>query len=359
MTGSSAVSGLVTVLLAVLLPVCQVSEARAADQAVDTYQAGSYQALQAKSGTDTPDDHGGEFGTKMVNSVPVPEGVYQDVVRITFRPSALSNAQAVCTGTMVHGQHAVLTAGHCSCGVADSYRFVTKETFDDHLDTKQLASFTLRAIREAVRFPGFDCTEGADNAGRDLALFFVRNLNEEKNEPPPSKAGPLTRVASMHSVYAAGARQLTASGYGITQNGTFPDTLERGRIDVGSYFCSQGDFGGTPCAGFREFVLGTLGAGSVASPVDTCNGDSGGPVYWYPPAQTDALTGKVFFPPPALVGVTSRALVFADHLPGMLCGGGGVYTAVGHSDVLNWMLSSGVLVRTIDLSIDLTGTGGH
>ncbi|WP_217578409.1 trypsin-like serine protease [Mesorhizobium sp. GbtcB19] len=340
-------------LAALLVAVC-MGPVAAED---DPYQTGTFQTLQAGTGAPSvPDDREGQFSPQMINAAPVPSGVYQDVVRITFRPSPASDQEAVCTGTLLHDQHAVLTAGHCSCGVIASYRFIDKRTFDLPDDPDTIAKFTLRPVREAVRFPGYVCDDAVDNAGRDLALFFVQSRQDEKDGEDPTPSGPLTRVASMHAVYASGAKQLTAAGYGITQNGTFSRTLERGRIDIGSYFCSQGNFGGTPCAGFHEFVLGRVSAGSTGIPVDTCNGDSGGPVYWYPPEQTDAK-GKTFLPPPALVGVTSRALIYADHLPGMLCGGGGVYTAIGHSDVLNWLWSFGVHVRTVELTLAPEGSG--
>lgn len=325
----------------------------AALAAGDEYQEMKFQALQAGRSTANDARDTGEFGAKMINAAPVPSGVYLDVVRITFRPSALSDKQAVCTGTLLHGQHAVLTAGHCSCGITESYRFIAKRTFDGKPDAEPKDASAFRAIREPARFPGFSCAEGVDNSGRDLAVFFIRDIEEQAHETDVQSEtldpDAFTRIVSMHTVYASGARQLTAAGYGITEDGTFSRTLERGRIDIGSYFCSQGSFGGTPCAGFHEFVLGSVSGASQTLPVDTCNGDSGGPVYWYPPEQT-ADDGTTFLPPPALVGVTSRALLYADHLPGMLCGGGGIYTAVGHSDVLNWLQAYGVQVRTVELA---------
>lgn len=300
-----------------------------------------------------------DFSIKVTNGEIVPPGIYPDVVRITFFKSNSATVPSICTGFKITGLEVVLTAGHCSCGVLTSYRFLSKGMIDSTTSNPEERSrVTFRALREPVRFPGYDCASpGAAQPGRDLALFFMQSLDTDHvgqvypevarqlREPPSG----ITHVASMHSVYAAGVRQLVASGYGRMETGAFPTDLRRGFIDIASHFCSRGVIAGTQCAGFREFSLGTVSAGSTQLPVDTCDGDSGGPVFWYPPERIDERTNTPFYPPPALVGITSRALLFADHLPGILCGGGGIYTAVGHSDVVNWLWSWGLGVRTVEL----------
>jgi secreted trypsin-like serine protease len=89
---------------------------------------------------------------------------------------------------------------------------------------------------------------------------------------------------------------------------------------------------------FREFVLSnpSLGPGSPA--IDTCSGDSGGPVYWF--AQRYDHEGNLGVHR-FLVGITSRALAGVDQSFGQ-CGGGGVYTAVVHGDVLAWLAGLGI-----------------
>ncbi|MER9190940.1 trypsin-like serine protease [Mesorhizobium australicum] len=287
----------------------------------------------------------GKIGPLVVNGLKVPAGVYDEVVRINFQESRGSDV-ATCTGVLLHNQGAVLTAGHCSCGVLESYSFVTKGDFERF--ALDLDNVTMHPIREPVRFPGYICSPVANNAGRDLALFFVQTPDQAKDaDTRPRKDGPLTRLASMGAVYAAQARQLVVAGYGYTEARKLPSALMRAAVGVDSYFCSTGAaFEGTPCAGFREFVLSS--PGGSGPPTDACGGDSGGPVYWYPPPK-GAGDHNTSVPLEALVGITSRGLAFARNLPDLPCGGGGIYTAVGRSDVLNWLSSFGVSVRTTDM----------
>lgn len=329
--------------LAVLLTVVLAGVGSAAGEE-DSFRSMKFQAQQV-----TPP---GDFRPEVIGGKPVESGVYKEVVRITFQETAQGEPDT-CTGVFLHGQGAVLTAGHCSCGILDSYRFVLKGTLDSATDAAKPAA--RYAIREPVRFPGYSCSPGAKNAGLDIAVFFVRNLDGLNIEPDKDKDGPLTRIASMHTVYTARARQLVVAGYGYTESGKLPTALMRAAVGIGSYFCSTGSFDGTSCVGFREFVLST--PGGDGPPRDTCGGDSGGPVYWYPPVQADTDKNS-FLPTEALVGITSRGLAFAHNLPGMPCGGGGVYTAVGRSDVLDWLLSLGVTVRTTEVPIATT-TGGQ
>jgi secreted trypsin-like serine protease len=76
------------------------------------------------------------------------------------------------------------------------------------------------------------------------------------------------------------------------------------------------------CApGGREFALRDIGS---SAPIDTCGGDSGGPVIIIG-SQTDALVYH-------LVGITSRPFN-----PNGNCGDGGIYGKVGTDEVIDWL----------------------
>jgi hypothetical protein len=289
------------------------------------------------------------FGILVTHGDDVPSGMHNTVVRISFRATPASTRESVCTGIRLLGRNVVLTAAHCSCGVLGTYRFVTKETFDKLVPGQPIAG-EWRAVRYPARYPGYDCALPPEaQPGKDLAVFFVFSSDDKdfSRNADSHKPEDLVRFASMHQVRDAGDVYLLVAGFGVTETGDLPHVLQQGLIRIGSHFCSRGAFGGTACEGFREFALGSEGPSGTPFPVDTCNGDSGGPVFWYPPNAVD-IKGVSFQPPAALVGITSRALAVADHLPGMLCGGGGVYTAVGHSAVIDWLWSLGVTVRTVE-----------
>ena len=134
-------------------------------------------------------------------------------------------------------------------------------------------------------------------------------------------------------------KQLLVVGFGLTESlgDGFPDGLIGASITLRDPFCllDQGLPGG--CAVFREFTLSNLVTNLDSS--DTCGGDSGGPVYFIAPEPRS--DGTIFLHR-YLVGITSRALGGVPQVFGGQCGGGGIYTAVAHPDVLEWLALQGV-----------------
>jgi secreted trypsin-like serine protease len=72
-------------------------------------------------------------------------------------------------------------------------------------------------------------------------------------------------------------------------------------------------------------------AANDARPVDTCGGDSGGPVF---------LMGTKG---PRLIAVTSRAAPASRNDNPDHCGGGGIYTLLGRKTVLDWLEAHGAI----------------
>jgi Trypsin len=268
---------------------------------------------------------------------------FNEVFKIKFKtPAGLDD---FCSGVLlatpatsgvITGAIPILTAGHCSCGRPDSYQAVSG------VDDKNAKSFQL--MTQPVRYPGFSCLFPPESQiGRDLALLWLR---DEQKQPgglaaayPFSSEFPL--IATMHQVYQDSlTRRLVGVGYGLTETNQVPTGTIGAIIPIQSFFCSSGAFAASACASFREFVL-AVPAGPGLNQPDSCGGDSGAPIFWVPPATTNDgaqnLLGHRH-----VVGITSRGLAGVQNIPGMTCGGGGIYTAVGHPDVIAWLTTQGV-----------------
>ena len=282
---------------------------------------------------------------------------FGEVVKINYTPVG-GGPDDFCSGVLlVQDQGAtigdiapVLTAGHCSCGRPGTYSIVRGS-----VDGQQ-QKFVLVTL--PVRFGGYSCLFPPElQIGSDLALLWIADGKTlERPDAPQAPMSPsVARIATMHQIYRdTRTRRLVGVGYGFTETGHAPSTTVGAIIPIQSFFCAAGSFAASACASFREFVLADPRAGPGANPADSCGGDSGAPIFWVPPSPT---TSAVPLPTTDaaevnaksvrfLVGITSRALDGVRHNPGTTCGGGGIYTAVGHPDVIRWLVGQGIFVRT-------------
>ena len=91
---------------------------------------------------------------------------------------------------------------------------------------------------------------------------------------------------------------------------------------------------------YTEVVCSTSKARTIARPriqitsISSIVSSSGGPIFRVSEGQY------------TLVGITSRAVPFAQIDPSMQCGGGGIYTIVGRETVHNWLRANGVQSET-------------
>lgn len=272
---------------------------------------------------------------------------FPEVVKIKFTES--DGADNFCSGILLAGKDIpperdapngfvpVLTAGHCSCGQQNSYRVVRGSV------EAQKQEFL--PVTQMSRYFGYSCLlPPEDQGGRDLALLWIRDPKSDPTDLYPALALPL--VATMHQVYQDGAtRRLVGVGYGLTETSARPAITLAAVIPIQSFFCSAGYYAASACASFREFVLADPGAAPGANRSDSCGGDSGSPIFWVPPSPAGVIDVKSA-PRRFLVGITSRALAGVSHNPGTTCGGGGIYTVVGHPDVILWLSAQGIFVRT-------------
>ncbi|WJI42194.1 trypsin-like serine protease [Mesorhizobium sp. C120A] len=256
-------------------------------------------------------------GTEVFEGTPV---ILPEVVKIVFK--AEDGSPAFCTGVAVAADR-ILTAGHCGCGIPESYsvRF---------LSAPNLSSEDITLDRAPVVFPGFDCIRELEpQPGRDLAVLYLQIAGEDIKPPP---------IAQMTLPFeGTTARRAFIAGYGRTETGAFPNGLLGAFTPIKDYFCIRGGYAGSPCASFREFVLSDLISSAVPG-VDSCDGDSGGPVYWFGKTMGhDGIEEVHRF----LIGITSRGLSGVPQYGATSCGGGGIYSVVGHVDVLAWLSVNG------------------
>ena len=273
---------------------------------------------------------------------------FDKAVRIDFTNK--DGSPAVCTGLLLNAGYRrlgqVLTAAHCSCGELDSYRFTYLRAGGGPDEDALLASVP-------VRYADYSCRlDPEQQIGRDLALLMIRRSAEGRqpnDERRAEETSPVAVVASMHQVFDhTKTQKLVGVGYGKTDTEDRPTTPKAVLIDIASFFCAGGIVANSACASFREFSLADLTAPlGGRNRADSCSGDSGGPIYWVPTVAGQleidqfVLERDLRF----LVGITSRALDGVQHNPGTTCGGGGIYTAVGHPDVVRWLAANNIVVE--------------
>jgi hypothetical protein len=292
-----------------------------------------------------PESSRGEFELLFTGGTGVAKDSFPNLAKIMFVDPL--GQDDVCTGYFLDSMR-VLTAAHCSCGGPSSYRIYRGDHphDGDHPDIKTDETFVLAA--PPTRFYGYSCLIPPENQpGRDLAILRVEHVDKKSLLVTPAAIRPITlSIATPYQIYGdSDTRRLVGAGFGFNESRKLPKSAVASAIPISSFFCSSGAVAASPCSSFREFVLADPRTGGVDRP-DSCGGDSGSPIFWVSPTIRNDAEMTLF-----LVGIASRALA-GGHIPGTMCGGGGIYTAIGHSDVVRWLGGQNIFVRT-ELKLDL------
>ncbi|MFK3967947.1 trypsin-like serine protease [Ensifer adhaerens] len=260
--------------------------------------------------------------------------LFEEVVRIEITHS---NGTGLCTGIAL-GSDAVLTAAHCGCSEPSSYRVLFQRPIREV--QRESRYYPARTVdRKPSIFYGYDCSRTLEaQPGKDLALLFLT----PSASPGPSIVPPPVMPMFIPQKLASDGelKALLILGYGRREDDKFPHGLIGASAHLRDSFCLIDRFDAAGCSIFREFTLSRMTSDGEGA--DTCDGDSGGPVYMVWDRDLGDLKVQRHR---VLLGITSRAMGSVVQYGPTGCGGGGVYTSVGHPEVVKWLALQGVPVE--------------
>ncbi len=271
-------------------------------------------ALLAPSLAACVDELPAETGTssEVIGGASAPAGKWPDVAAVLF------NGQPECTGVLI-APTVALTAGHCNDATLRSILVGTSSL------ARTTEGETINVVKR-VEYPNSLQTE-------DLTVLVLER---------PSRFPPRPIASGWARFDIKNGARVAIAGYGAIDRDAkmYVNDLQEAETTITDADCTQ-----RPGCNGSVAPGGELGAGGMG--IDTCPGDSGGPLY--------LLTDYGTF----LAGITSRAYDDAQYE----CTDGGIY---GRPDkVLGWIeQSAGVAVArgpspTADAITAVRGHGGE
>ncbi len=220
----------------------------------------------------------------VVGGVDVPEGKWRDTAAVNFR------GEAGCTGVLI-APTVVMTAAHCIDNTLDSVLLGTNSLARPELGE-------LIPVERRVTYPGNKY---------DVAIV---TLQQPSTIPPRL----LATGWAQSDVVDGGRVQFVGYGAIDTQGNDYVDELQEAESTITDSGCTRH----AGCEA-RARPDGEIGAGGGG--IDTCFGDSGGPMY--------LLTTYGEF----LAGITSRP--YDDFT--VPCSEGGIYTRPDKAEIVAWV----------------------
>ena len=275
--------------------------------------------------------HGEGAHTSVIGGDDAEAGEYRWQIALYQQPQGPFLPSFICGGTLIAPQR-VVTAAHCVSGKASSLRvlagtqvrstsgpFINVSSYEIHPSNNQhTLDFDVAILRLA--------SSGLDAGGLPLQLIDKEPSSEDEFWEP--------------------GKSLAISGWGRTlaSSNQLPTQLQEARVPrVLDSTCGQPDYNGTD---FHPSTM--LCAGFDQGGVDTCSGDSGGP-----------LAASIQDPPPVsendpskwrLAGITSWGFGCAEPKKP------GVYARVAAPAIHDWILDTSSLV-TLTVSVSGSGNG--
>jgi secreted trypsin-like serine protease len=236
----------------------------------------------------------------------------------------------VCSGTLLNRHGQILTAAHCFCDPSSRPTRVRIGRSVHAADRAAVDELTLqREISDTVAFldedycakKGVDLAVVATRTPLDASVDLVADLHvaSPKTPHPDPKFAKYPLAAYIQSFRSNDPVPVFTVGFGASEVQTLGGGAKRfAQIDLLPCQLNRSE-----CTTLLEFYAPS----AQGAAVETCRGDSGGPVL-----EREDGAGQ----PPRwrLFGVTSRSL--SDNRE-KYCGGGGVYVSVLSPRVQNWL----------------------
>lgn len=234
-------------------------------------------AFAEDGGKPTQPQAAAETNEAVIGGAVSPAGKWPDCAAILF------SGQQACTGTLI-APNVVMTAGHCVIGgPAPDHVLVGANVLSRPQDGETLA------VQKAIEYP-------SSQTSIDVGILLL-SQSSTKVTPRPIGSG-----WERFDIKNAASVQIVGWGATDKQAMVYPDNQMEATTTITDYNCTTSLGCNTPAKPDGEMGVGGMG-------IDTCPGDSGGPVY----LTTDAGT--------YVIGVTSRSYDNATYA----CSEGGIY----------------------------------